>query len=89
MLGHIITVLVCQVCNIPTKKTLGQCFREPLRIFQLFQKKLESLPKQYSEVPELPSNHESDISAPVCTVNLPSYIEALSSLTEYNFSMNG
>ena len=45
-------------------------------------KKLESLPKECSEVPELPSNHKSDISAPVCTVNLPSYMETLSSLTE-------
>ena len=41
MLSHIITGLVCQVCSIPTKKTLGQCFREPLSIFQLFQKSLE------------------------------------------------
>ena len=82
MLSHITTVLVCQVCCIPTKKTLGQCFRGPLRIFQLFQKKIESLPKEYSEVPELSSNHKSDISASVCTVNLPSYMNTLSSLTE-------
>ena len=45
-------------------------------------KKLESLPKEYSEVPELLSNHKSDISAPVYPVNLPSYMETLSSLTE-------
>ena len=45
-------------------------------------KKLESLPNEYSEVLELPSNHKSDISAPVCAVNLPSYMETLSSLTE-------
>ena len=45
-------------------------------------KKLERLPKEYSEVLELPSNHKSDISASVCNVNLPSYIETLSSLTE-------
>ena len=82
MLSHIITVLVCQVCCIPTKKTLGQCFRGTLRIFQLFQKKIESLPKEYSEDPELTSNHKSDISAPFCTVNLPSYMDTLSSLTE-------
>ena len=44
--------------------------------------KLEILPKEHSEVPELPSDHKSDISAPVCTVNLPSYMETLSSLTE-------
>ena len=45
-------------------------------------KRLESLPKEYSEVPELSSNHKSDISVQVCTANLPSYIETLSSLTE-------
>ena len=41
MLSHITTALVCHVCSIPFNKTLGQCFREPFRIFQLFQKSLE------------------------------------------------
>ena len=40
------------------------------------------MPKEYSEVLELSSNHKSGISAPVCTVNLPSYMDTLSSFTE-------
>ena len=57
---------------------LQRTFEDPPTV----SKKLENLPKEYSEVPVLPSNHKRDISTPVCTLNLPSCMETLSSLTE-------
>ena len=66
----------------PNQKNPGSMLQRTFEDLPTVSKKLESLPKEYSEVPELPSNHESDISAPVCTANLPSYMETLSSLTE-------
>ena len=66
----------------PNQENPGSMLQRTFEDLPTVSKKLESLPKEYSKVPELPSNHESDISAPVCTANLPSYIETLSSLTE-------
>ena len=66
----------------PNQENLGSMLQRTFENLPTVSKKLESLPKKYSEVPELPSNHKSDISAPVCTVNLPSYMETLSSLIE-------
>ena len=44
-------------------------------------KKLEGLPKEYSNVCPLPrSSMGSEIYDPLCTMNLPSYFETLSSL---------
>ena len=56
----------------PNQENLGSMLQRTFENLPTVSKKLESLPKEYSEVPELPSNHKSDISAPVCTVNLPS-----------------
>ena len=52
-------------------------------------KKLAGLPKEYSEVNHLPS-YTTDLSiyAPLCTINLPPYLETLPSLeksTKYEF----
>ena len=66
----------------PNQENPGSMLQRTFEDLPAISKKLKKLLKEYSEVPELPSNHKSDISAPVCTVNIPSYMETLSSLTE-------
>ena len=66
----------------PNQENPGSMLQRTFEDLPTISKKLKKLLKEYSEVPELPSNHKSDISAPVCTVNIPSYMETLSSLTE-------
>ena len=56
----------------PNQENAGSMLQRTFEYLPTVSKKLESLPKEYSEVLELPSNRKSDISAPVCTVNLPS-----------------
>ena len=66
----------------PNQENPGSMIQITFEDLPTVSKKLGSLPKEYSEVPELSSNHKCDISASVCTVNLPSYMETLSPLTE-------
>ena len=66
----------------PNQENPGSMLQITFEDLPTVSKKLGSLPKEYSEAPELSSNHKCDISAPVCTVNLPSCMETLFSLTE-------
>ena len=64
----------------PNEENPGSVLQRTYEDLPNVSKKLDNLPKEYCEVPELPSNPRKGITAPVCTVNLPTYFETLSSL---------
>ena len=66
----------------PNQENPGSMLQRTFEDSPTVSKKLENLSKEYSEVQVLLSNYKSDISTPVCTLNLPSCMETLSSLTE-------
>ena len=67
----------------PTAENSGSVLARTYEDASPASKKLDGLPKEYCDVGPLPSNHGTkDIFAPLCTVNLPSYFEALPGLSD-------
>ena len=69
------------VFQFPAEGKLGICRDNSYNDDTHLSKKLEGLPREYTNVCPLPrSGMGSEIYAPLCTMNLPSYFETLSSL---------